>query len=241
MRRATRNGVIAVAAASGAMAAVTMPAFADSTAADAAAGSPGAISGNGLQVPVHIPVNLCGNTVDAVGALNPVFGNKCANEGAAPKGAPAGATARGAAVGSPGVVSGNAGQLPVDLPVNVGGNSVNAVGILNPAFGNKSANTPGDGPARTHGDEPAHPAAPQPPARQPSAPEPEPEPQQPGPGQGPKTVPHAAAPQAPAASGTHSSLAHTGADATLPAVAGSAALALAGAILYRRFRPEGKG
>jgi LPXTG-motif cell wall-anchored protein len=41
-----------------------------------------------------------------------------------------------------------------------------------------------------------------------------------------------AAPQAVA------SLAHTGTDQTLPAVAASTALLLGGAVLYRRFRPR---
>ncbi|WP_327678134.1 chaplin [Kitasatospora sp. NBC_00458] len=44
-----------------------------------AAGSPGVASGNQLQVPVHIPVNLCGNSIDVVGLLNPAFGNTCVN------------------------------------------------------------------------------------------------------------------------------------------------------------------
>lgn len=43
------------------------------------AGSPGVISGNNVQVPIHIPVNLCGNTVDVIGLLNPAFGNSCVN------------------------------------------------------------------------------------------------------------------------------------------------------------------
>jgi hypothetical protein len=43
------------------------------------AGSPGVLSGNSVQVPVHIPVNLCGNTVDVIGLLNPAFGNSCVN------------------------------------------------------------------------------------------------------------------------------------------------------------------
>lgn len=41
--------------------------------------SPGVGSGNVVQVPVHIPVNLCGNTVSVIGALNPTFGNTCVN------------------------------------------------------------------------------------------------------------------------------------------------------------------
>ncbi|WP_405778486.1 chaplin [Streptomyces sp. NBC_00859] len=54
-------------------------AAADAGAHAAAVGSPGVISGNEVQVPVHIPVNLCGNTVDVVGLLNPAFGNTCVN------------------------------------------------------------------------------------------------------------------------------------------------------------------
>ncbi|MEU9183266.1 chaplin [Streptomyces sp. NPDC048484] len=56
------------------------PAFASAEAEGAAVGSPGVLSGNVVQVPVHIPVNVCGNTVDVIGALNPAFGNTCAND-----------------------------------------------------------------------------------------------------------------------------------------------------------------
>ncbi|PAZ12101.1 chaplin [Streptomyces sp. SA15] len=51
-----------------------------------------------------------------------------------------GAHADGKAVGSPGVASGNLVQAPVDIPVNAVGNSVNVVGVLNPAFGNTGVN-----------------------------------------------------------------------------------------------------
>ncbi|GAA2626421.1 MULTISPECIES: chaplin [Streptomyces] len=54
-------------------------AAADSSAEGAAVGSPGVLSGNLLQVPVHVPVNVCGNTVNIVGLLNPAFGNVCLN------------------------------------------------------------------------------------------------------------------------------------------------------------------
>ncbi|MEV7422308.1 MULTISPECIES: chaplin [unclassified Streptomyces] len=54
-------------------------AAADAGAGAAAVGSPGVLSGNVVQVPVHIPVNVCGNTIDVVGLLNPAFGNQCAN------------------------------------------------------------------------------------------------------------------------------------------------------------------
>lgn len=32
-------------------------------------------SGNLVQVPVHVPVNVVGNTVNVIGLLNPAFGN----------------------------------------------------------------------------------------------------------------------------------------------------------------------
>ncbi|MEU9518362.1 chaplin ChpF [Streptomyces sp. NPDC048224] len=54
-------------------------AMADAGAAGAAVGSPGVLSGNVVQVPIHIPVNVCGNTIDVIGLLNPAFGNTCDN------------------------------------------------------------------------------------------------------------------------------------------------------------------
>lgn len=55
------------------------PAFADSGAKGAAVHSPGVLSGNVVQIPIHVPINLCGNTVDVTGLLNPAFGNTCVN------------------------------------------------------------------------------------------------------------------------------------------------------------------
>lgn len=211
MKRVTRNGVIAVAAVSGAMA-VAMPAFADSAADGETAGSPGVVSGNTIQLPVHVPVNVCGNTVNVVGLLNPAAGNTCVNEGGEDGPAPAGAAAQSSGKDSPGVVSGNGVQLPVQLPVNVSGNGVSVVGVGNAAAGNESVNTSGGRPE-------------QPPVK--PAPKPESAPPKAHPG------PKADEPGQPV-----TSLAHTGADQTLPAVAGSAALVLGGAVLYRRFRPQ---
>ncbi|MGI5337018.1 chaplin [Streptomyces sp. CA-181903] len=46
----------------------------------AAVNSPGVASGNVVQIPVSVPVNLCGNTVNVVGVLNPTHGNICVNK-----------------------------------------------------------------------------------------------------------------------------------------------------------------
>lgn len=53
--------------------------MADAGANGAAVHSPGVLSGNVVQVPIHIPVNVCGNTVNVIGLLNPAFGNHCEN------------------------------------------------------------------------------------------------------------------------------------------------------------------
>ncbi|MQL63610.1 chaplin [Streptomyces vinaceus] len=205
--------MIAVAAASGAMA-VAMPAYADSGAEGVAAGSPGVASGNSVQLPVHVPVNVCGNTVNVVGLLNPAAGNTCVNEdvrheaaSGSSKGASgaSGASAEGDAHGSPGLLSGNGVQLPVHVPVNVTGNSVNVVGIGNPSTDNSSVNESGE------------------------RPEPAPE----------RTVPARTLPapvEQEAAPAEQVALAETGADHTVPVLATGAAMFLGGVALYRRAR-----
>ncbi|WP_413752455.1 chaplin [Streptomyces sp. R-74717] len=144
MRKALSKSVLVMAAASGILTAAGGYAFADASADGAASGSPGVGSGNAVQVPVHVPVNVCGNTVNVVGLLNPTFGNKCENEGGAGNGnGGGGASAEGGTTDSPGVLSGNLIQAPVDVPVNACGNSVDVVGALNPALGNECSTVSG--------------------------------------------------------------------------------------------------
>ncbi|MER5443047.1 chaplin [Streptomyces sp. NPDC002790] len=45
-------------------------------------------------------------------------------------------SANGSSSGSPGVLSGNSVEAPVDVPVDACGNTINVVGLLNPASGN---------------------------------------------------------------------------------------------------------
>ncbi|MFE0189877.1 chaplin [Streptomyces sp. NPDC059008] len=44
-----------------------------------AKGSPGFLSGNVIQVPINIPINACGNSLNLFALLNPAFGNRCVN------------------------------------------------------------------------------------------------------------------------------------------------------------------
>lgn len=157
------------------------------------ADSPGVVSGNTVQLPVHVPVNVCGNTVNVVGLLNPAVGNSCVNRSAGGKHAAGKATFGGSAADgsgkdSPGVVSGNTVQLPLHVPVNVSGNTANVVGVGNAAVGNESRNSSG----RAH-----HRAKPAP---KPSAPA--------------KAHPQQVTAQRTTPLETPPSLAHTGADQT---------------------------
>ncbi|MEW2623113.1 chaplin [Streptomyces sp. NPDC048106] len=71
--------VAAAAATGGLILAGAGLAVADSGAQGAALHSPGVVSGNVVEVPVHLPVNACGDTVSVIGILNPTFGNTCVN------------------------------------------------------------------------------------------------------------------------------------------------------------------
>ncbi|WP_405444237.1 chaplin [Streptomyces avidinii] len=209
-------------------------AHADADAGGRAERSPGLLSGNLVQLPVNVPVNACGNTVNVVGLFNPSAGNRCSNEApggggghsgtrAADSAKPGsgnggGASAEGGGKDSPGVLSGNGLQLPIDLPLNVSGNSVNVVGIGNPSLGNTSVN----GEVPTGGkpvqppvvEQPVTPVVPVVPAV-PTAP-----------------VTRVTPPEAP----QHEALAHTGSDGVGYLLPSGGALLLGGALLYRRFR-----
>ncbi|MFE9421456.1 chaplin [Kitasatospora sp. NPDC006697] len=268
----------------------------------AAAGSPGVASGNTVQVPLDAPVNVCGNTVDVVGLLNPAYGNQCGNtsapahhgggsqagggsqnggsqggtgsqtgggqnggdqsgggqnsggqnsggqNGPGTPGIPgvppppvAGSSASGATQGSPGVGSGNNGQLPVSVPVNACGDSVDVVGLLNPAMGNDCVNhqTPG------------HPQAPPPVGSTPAAPVSAPtgsvagvtgtrtsaQPPAAAPVAAPVVQQAPAAPQQAPAAATH--LAYTGVDGLDVLAPAGLALLVAGGVLYRRAARSG--
>ncbi|MCC3778840.1 chaplin [Streptomyces sp. UNOB3_S3] len=81
-----KKAALALAAAGVALGASVVPAaatdddgFGGALASGVAKGSPGVISGNVIQIPLDVPINICGNTIDIVGLLNPTFGNTCIN------------------------------------------------------------------------------------------------------------------------------------------------------------------
>ncbi|MEU1167001.1 chaplin [Streptomyces sp. NPDC005827] len=74
------KGLVLSTAAVAAVAGGAGVAAADSGANGVAAHSPGVLSGNVIQVPIHVPINVCGNTINVIGLLNPAFGNTCVND-----------------------------------------------------------------------------------------------------------------------------------------------------------------
>lgn len=218
MRQVARKGLLTVVATGGALVAAGGLAHADAGAAGVAAGSPGVGSGNAVQIPVHVPVNLCGDTINVVGALNSALGTTCANEssGTGATGAQGGGSvAKGHTSGSPGVGSGNIAQVPVDVPVNACGLGVDVVGLLNPASRSGCANHEGtpvtpETPGTDTPDTPGTPDTPKPSSDETN------------------TV---------AETGTRTAaLAETGAEGLGLTAALAGALMLGGAVLYRRGR-----
>lgn len=277
MRQITRKGLMTVAAATGVIAAASGYAHADAGAAGTASGSSGVLSGNTVQAPLHVPVNVCGNTVGVAGLLSPAVGNTCVNQGGGSRSSGGhgdsghqgsghgGSHADGGTGGSSGVGSGNHVQVPVDVPANVCGNSVDVIGVGNPATGNRCGNGGGGHhgtpPGGGHETPPEHPGTPGDPGtpEHPGTPGGPDAPGNPGiPGRpdapgNPGTpvtppVPGGATPggsthvnqpgtHSVAAPGSRAQLARTGSDLPMSAVlpVGAGAL-LAGAVLYRRAR-----
>ncbi|MGD1223897.1 chaplin [Streptomyces krungchingensis] len=266
------------------------PAFADAGAEGVAADSPGIASGNNVQVPLNVPVNACGNTVDVIALLNPAFGNSCANgsgshgtsgsshvpvhhddsvygpgdsgygyddsgygyddsEQSVTPATYSGSSAHGESTGSPGVLSGGLFQVPLDVPVNACGNTVDVVSALNPAFGNECGY--GDTPPTTPPTTPPKttpPTTTPPTTTPPTAPPPTTTPPRTvtPPSTPPATPPPTYTPPTPASTPPPveeqtppppgGSLPNTGSEGTLAASAASAALLAGGILLYRRGR-----
>lgn len=257
MHSSIRRGVTVGAAIGGVLAGGAGAALASTGATAESADSPGVVSGNTVQVPISVPINVCGDSVNVLGLLNLGGGAHCANGAtagaaggsshgtpgatgshrsatggshAAPHGSSQGpnSTATGSSHGSPGVGSGNTVQVPISVPVNVCGVTVNVLSLGDGAAGADCANGA------------------TPPATSTPAPAPTPKPV-PRPAPAPRPAPkhalrpaHARPRQTPATVGmvrtaATGELAKTGAEGTVLApVAG--ALLLGGGLLLRRGR-----
>ncbi|MQS11548.1 chaplin [Streptomyces kaniharaensis] len=166
MRNVAKKGILTAVATGSVLASTAGYAYA-ADAQGTTTGSSGVVSGNQVQAPLEVPINVCGNTVDVIGLLNTSHGNSCAgvnghsgtggsgtgssasgssgtassgDSGTANGSSASGASASGVAADSPGVASGNSIQAPAHVPVNVCGNSVNVVGLGNVPVGDACGN-----------------------------------------------------------------------------------------------------
>lgn len=170
-----------------------------------------------------------------------------------------GSSTHGGTHDAPGVGTGNNGEAPVDAPANACGDTADAAGLLNPAFGDKCGHHDGpkgygDGPEdhgdgpKGYGDDETPPSGPPstpphttpptttPPVTGPPAtvPPTSGHPETSPPTTGPGGTTHPSAPSSGA--GPWPELAHTGVDGMLAASAAGTALLLGGAVLYRKNR-----
>ncbi|OEJ23755.1 chaplin [Streptomyces agglomeratus] len=75
-----RTAIAATALAASAVLGGAGSALADAYAEGKVKHSSGVLSGNLIQIPIHAPINVCGNTVNIIGLLNPAVGNHCFNK-----------------------------------------------------------------------------------------------------------------------------------------------------------------
>ncbi|MET9083033.1 chaplin [Streptomyces sp. NPDC004237] len=235
MRQSLSRGMFAAAAATSILSLYASPALAGSDANGAANGSPGVLSGNNVQAPVNVPINVCGNSVDAVGALNPAFGNSCANESHTHEHTTGRTHEPPHGDSGYGDNSGHGSEGPRETPPPYGHETP-------PPYGDESSppcdetppSTPPTPPPPRHSTPPTppgHSTPPTPPGHS-TPPSPPGHTTPPGPSTPPRrTTPPGGNHQAPPPT-----LAHTGTEALLASSAAGAALIAGGTILYRRGR-----
>jgi hypothetical protein len=110
--------------------------------------SGGVLSGNTVQIPIDLGLNLCGNQVVAGAVHDTVGGSTCGIGGAGGAGgSQGGASATAVTDNSGGVLSGNVVQVPVNIPVNACGNQVGALAVHDEVGGSVCTNGSGAGSA----------------------------------------------------------------------------------------------
>ncbi len=135
MHGIAKRGLALVAATSGIILGGAAIATADAGAVTTAttSHSGGAVAGWVAQAPVNIPVNVCGNSVEALAFKEMVHGTTCTNNHP-------GATATATTTKSGGIGAGNTVQAAGNVPVNVCGNTVAGAAVKNDYAGSTCTN-----------------------------------------------------------------------------------------------------
>jgi hypothetical protein len=106
--------------------------------------SGGILSGNTIQAPVNVPLEVCGNQAVAIGLKNTVHGTTCPAPGSGNGAGTTGGGAKATAVTdhSGGILSGNIIQAPVNVPVNACGNQANVIAAKDKLTGSNCSTNP---------------------------------------------------------------------------------------------------
>jgi hypothetical protein len=127
-----KRGLALIAAASGLIMGSAVAAAADASVSGQSTFSGGVLSGNEVGVPVDVPVNFCGNQA-VLAAVRDTDRESLCEIGAG------GASVDGSTYGSGGILSGNEVGVPVDVPVNVCGNQIGVLSVLDRVGGTACA------------------------------------------------------------------------------------------------------
>jgi len=106
-------------------------------------GSGGILSGNTVQIPIDLGLNLCSNQVAAGAVGNHVAPSACGGSNSA-GGSKSGSSASASTSHSGGILSGNTIQAPINAPLEVCGNQAIAIGLKNTVHGT-TCPAPGSG------------------------------------------------------------------------------------------------
>jgi hypothetical protein len=135
MHGIAKRGLALFAATSGIVLAGAAVASADAGATTTATTSQsgGAVAGWAVQAPINVPVNVCGNSVEALAFKEMVHGTTCTNKHP-------GAVATASTTKSGGIGAGNTVQVAGNVPVNVCGNTVAGAAVKNDYEGSTCVN-----------------------------------------------------------------------------------------------------
>jgi hypothetical protein len=96
--------------------------------------SPGILSGNTVQIPIYLGLNMCSDQAGAGAIHNDVAGSTCGGSGAV-GGSNAGSSATASTTHSGGILSGNTVQAPINIPLNACGKQAVLIGSHNQISG----------------------------------------------------------------------------------------------------------
>lgn len=127
MQGFAKKGLFLTAVASGLLVGGSGFAYADSSATGSTSNEDGSLSGNTAEAPIDAPIQVCGDTANGIAALDEAKDDDCTDS------TDLDATATADTKDIEGSGSGNIAEVPVNIPTEVCGDTVNGGALLDPA------------------------------------------------------------------------------------------------------------